>query len=285
MSTILLLTCRDTPGVVAAVTTWIFEHGGNIIHAEQHVGVVDDSQMLYQRIEFDCRELAIAREAIAEEFQTVADRFDMTVDVRFGDVRPRIALLASRQPHCLLDLMTRCRNGELHADVSVVVSNHPDHAAVCAHMEVPYVHLPVTKETKADQERSMLAVLAEHHVELVVLARYMQILSQEFLTNVGVPIINIHHSFLPAFMGANPYRQAYERGVKLIGATGHYATADLDEGPIIEQETARVSHRNSVQELTMMGKDLETLVLARSVRAHIDHRVLVVAENKTVVFA
>jgi formyltetrahydrofolate deformylase len=192
--------------------------------------------------------------------------------------------MASKQPHCLYDLLTRWRSGELPMDLRLVVSNHPDHEDIATHMEVPFLHLPVTPDTKPAQESQVLAALDEHGIELVVMARYMQILSDRFVAAHPNRIINIHHSFLPAFVGANPYRQAYERGVKLIGATAHYATADLDEGPIIEQDTVHVTHRDDVKRLTARGRDLETIVLARAVRAHLEHRVLVHG-RKTVVFS
>ncbi len=206
----------------------------------------------------------------------------MTVDLRFTDTPTPTAIMASKQPHCLYDLLTRWRSGELPMDLRIVVSNHADHADIAAHMGVPYLHAPVTADTKPQQEAQVLTALAEHGVDLVVMARYMQILSDHFVSSH--PIINIHHSFLPAFVGANPYRQAYDRGVKLIGATAHYATADLDEGPIIEQDTVHVSHRDDVARLTARGRDLETIVLARAVRAHLEHRVIVHG-RKTVVFS
>ena len=192
--------------------------------------------------------------------------------------------MASKQPHRLYDLLTRWRSGELPMDLRVVVSNHPDHADIAEHMGVPYLHLPVTPDTKPQQETQVLAALADHGVELIVMARYMQILSDRFVAAHPSRIINIHHSFLPAFVGANPYRQAHDRGVKLIGATAHYATAVLDEGPIIEQDTAHVTHRDDVARLTSRGRDLETIVLARAVRAHLEHRVIVHG-RKTVVFS
>jgi formyltetrahydrofolate deformylase len=278
---VLLLSCPDQRGVVAATADFLARHGGNIVHAEQHVDPVEG--VFFQRVEFELDGFALDRTAIAEAFAPIAERFAMHVDLRFADVAVPTAILASRQPHCLYDLLTRWRTAELPADVRVVVSNHPDHAAFCDHLGVPYVHLPVTADTKAEQEAAMLAVLAEHDVELVVLARYMQVLSGTVIGQYRHRIINIHHSFLPAFIGANPYRQAHDRGVKLIGATAHYATEDLDEGPIIDQETERVSHRDDVADLTRKGRDLETLVLARAVRAHLEHRVLVYG-RKTVVF-
>ena len=285
MSAVFLLSCPDRQGIVSATTAWIAEHGGNIIHAEQHVHTgPDDMPVFTQRIEFDDSSLDVDRAGIADAFTAVSGPFEMDVALRFTDVATPMAIMASRQPHCLYDLLTRWRSGELNADLRVVVSNHPDHADICEHMGIPYVHLPVTKETKPEQERAVLTTLAEHEVDLIVMARYMQILSNDFIAARPLQVINIHHSFLPAFIGANPYRQAHERGVKLIGATAHYATADLDEGPIIEQDTFRVSHRDNVAQLTMKGRDLETVVLARAVKAHLEHRVLV-AGNKTIVFS
>jgi formyltetrahydrofolate deformylase len=194
------------------------------------------------------------------------------------------AIMASKQPHCLYDLLTRWRSGELHMDLRVVISNHPDHEGICTHMGVPYVHLPVMKETKPEQEQAVLGTLDHHDVELIVMARYMQILTDDFLNAFTGQVINIHHSFLPAFMGSKPYHRAFERGVKLIGATAHYATAELDEGPIIEQDVVRCSHRDSIPDLVRKGRDLEKVVLARAVRWHLEDRILVY-DNKTVVFS
>jgi len=208
----------------------------------------------------------------------------MQVQLRFTDVKPRVAILASKQSHCLFDLLSRWHSGELPADIVTVINNHPDHADLVQHMGVPYLHLPVTPETKSAQEESVLRALNEQQVDLVILARYMQILSPNLVNAYPSRLINIHHSFLPAFIGANPYRQAHDRGVKIIGATAHYVTADLDEGPILDQEVSRVSHRDSVADLTRKGRDLETIVLARAVRAHLEHRVLVYG-SKTVVFS
>ena len=278
---VLLLSCPDRRGIVAATADFIARHDGNIVHAEQHVD--REEGVFFQRVEFDLDGFALARAEIGPAFAPVGERFGMHVDLRFTDQPVRVALLASRQPHCLYDLLTRWRSGELGADVRCVVANHPDHAELCGHLGVRHEHLPVTPATRAEQEHRLLAVLAEERVELVVLARYMQILSPTVIDAYRHRIINIHHSFLPAFVGANPYRQAHDRGVKLIGATAHYATEDLDEGPIIDQETARVTHRDDVDDLTRRGRDLETTVLARAVRAHVEHRVLVYG-RKTVVF-
>lgn len=278
---VLLLSCPDQRGVVAAVADFIAQHGGNIVHAEQHTDDVE--KVFFQRVEFELEGFGLAREEIRNAFAPVAARYSMTVDLEFTDTLPRVGILASKQSHCLFDLLSRWRSGELPAKIVVVIDNHPDHADLVRHMGVPYVHLPVTAETKQAQESAVLEHLRDHSVDLVVLARYMQILSPRVVDAYRSRIINIHHSFLPAFIGANPYRQAHDRGVKIIGATAHYVTEDLDEGPILDQEVARVSHRDSVADLTRKGRDLETIVLARAVRAHLEHRVLVYG-RKTVVF-
>ena len=286
MTAVLLLSCPDQQGVVASTAEFIARHDGNIVHAEQHVdpGTGNGDAVFFQRVEFELDGFGVPRDQIADAFRPVAQRFAMDVDLRFTDTPVPTALLASKQPHCLYDLLTRWRSGELPMDLRVVVSNHGDHADIADHMGIPYVHLPVTPETKPAQELDVLATLAGYDVELVVMARYMQILSDSFVGAYPNRIINIHHSFLPAFIGANPYRQAHDRGVKLIGATAHYATADLDEGPIIEQDTVHVTHRDDVRRLTARGRDLETIVLARAGRAHLEHRVLVYG-RKPVVFS
>jgi formyltetrahydrofolate deformylase len=278
---VLLLSCPDQRGVVAAVADFIAHHGGNIVHAEQHTDDVE--KVFFQRVEFELDGFGLGRDEILSAFSSVSTRYSMTVDLKFTDTLPRVGILASKQSHCLFDLLSRWRSGELPAEIVVVIDNHPDHADLVRHMGVPYVHLPVTPQTKADQERAVLDQLRAHSVDLVVLARYMQILSPLVVDAYRSRIINIHHSFLPAFIGANPYRQAHDRGVKIIGATAHYVTEELDEGPILDQEVARVSHRDSVADLTRKGRDLETIVLARAVRAPLEHRVLVYG-RKTVVF-
>lgn len=278
---VLLLSCPDQRGVVASVADFIAQHGGNIVHAEQHTDDVE--KVFFQRVEFELDGFGLGRDEILTAFASVSARYSMTVDLKFTDTLPRVGILASKQSHCLFDLLSRWRSGELPAEIVVVIDNHPDHADLVRHMGVPYVHLPVTPQTKADQERAVLDQLRAHSVDLVVLARYMQILSPLVVDAYRSRIINIHHSFLPAFIGANPYRQAHDRGVKIIGATAHYVTEELDEGPILDQEVTRVSHRDSVADLTRKGRDLETIVLARAVRAHLEHRVLVYG-RKTVVF-
>jgi formyltetrahydrofolate deformylase len=278
---VLLLSCPDTRGVVAAVAEWVYRYGGNIVDAEQHT---DESiGVFFQRVEFDLAGFGLGPAEIPGALTAIRDRFDMTIDVRFTSNPTRLALMASKQPHCLYDLLTRWRTGELDADLRVVIANHPDHADLCEFMGVPYVYAPVTADTKSAQEHQVRAALADHGAELVVMARYMQILSSEFCAEYAGRVINIHHSFLPAFVGAKPYHQAHDRGVKLIGVTAHYATADLDQGPIIEQDVVRVSHRDDVDALVRKGRDLECVVLARAVRAHLEHRILVTG-RKTVVF-
>jgi formyltetrahydrofolate deformylase len=285
MSSVLLLSCQDRQGVVAATAQAIAEHGANIAHAEQYVRgeIGDHATMFFQRIVFDLVREGTSPETFLEAFRSVSDEFDMTVDLRDLSTPMPTAIMCSKQPHCLYDLLTRWRSGELPMDLRVVISNHDNHRDITEHMGVPFVHLPVTKETKPEQETQVLATLAEYGVDLVVMARYMQILSDDFISHFPMKIINIHHSFLPAFIGANPYRQAHERGVKLIGATAHYATADLDEGPIISQDTHHVTHRENVVQLTAAGRDVETNVLARAVRAHLEHRVATLG-NKTIIY-
>ena len=279
---VLLISCADQPGLVANVAEFVFRHGGNIVAAEQYADAAAGT--FFQRVEFELDHLDLARDEIIGAFAPIASRFGMDVQVHFTDERARLAILVSKQPHCLDDLLARWRIGELGgAEIPVVVSNHPDHADAVAHLGPAFSHLPIGPEGKAEQEDQLLRVLAHHRVDLVVLARYMQILSPTVLAHYPNQVINIHHSFLPAFLGSRPYHQAHERGVKIIGATAHYATERLDEGPIIDQDVVRVSHRDSVADLARKGRDLERVVLARAVRAHLEHRVLV-HRNKTVVF-
>jgi formyltetrahydrofolate deformylase len=280
-SGVLLLSCADQRGVVAAVADFLARHDGNIVDAEQHTDRLEN--VFFQRIEFQLDGFGLGRDEILPAFAPVVERFGLRAELRFTDVLTRSAILASKQAHCLYDLLTRWKAGELRTEIPVVIANHPDHRDICEHLGVEFVHLPVSPETKPEQERQVLAELAARDIDLVVLARYMQILSPQIVDAYPARIINIHHSFLPAFIGANPYRQAHDRGVKIIGATAHYVTEDLDEGPIIEQETAHVTHRDDVAELTRKGRDIETIVLARAVRAHLEHRVLVYG-RRTVVF-
>lgn len=277
-----LLNCPDAPGVVASVSSFIAEHKGNIIHAEQHT----DSEVgiFFQRVEFSLDGFDLEADAILPAFQDIAKKLKMTVSLKFSDENPVVGLLCSKQGHCLHDLLSRWQRQELPGHPAFVASNHTDMQDFTEKLEIPFHHLPVTSETKSSQEAEILKLAKENNVELLVMARYMQILSKDFIEQFEGKIINIHHSFLPAFPGANPYKQAYERGVKVVGATAHYATADLDEGPIISQDVVRVGHRDRVEDLIRKGRDLEMVVLADAVRAHLEHRVLDY-NNKTVVFS
>lgn len=278
---ILLVSCPDQPGIVAAVASFVAAHGGNVIDLQQHTDHTDSA--FFQRVEFELDQVDLGRAEIAEAFAPVADRYAMQWSLRFSDERLRVGVLASKEPHCLQDTLNRWRTGELPVDLTVVVSNHPDHAELARWFGVPYHHLPVVDGDRATQEEHVRQALIEHGVDLVVLARYMQVLSPAFCAEWAQRIINIHHSFLPAFQGARPYHQAHERGVKLVGVTAHYATAELDDGPIIDQDVIRVTHRDDVDDLRRKGRDLEVTVLARAVRAHVSHRVLVYG-RRTVVF-
>jgi len=277
----LLLWCHDRPGLVAAVAQFVVEHGGNIVDAEQHTDT--ELSIFFQRVVFDVAGSDATHASLGAAFDDVARPLEMSYTMSDPDRRSRVAIFMSREPHCTYDLLARWRGGELHADIPIVVSNHADHADVAAHFGVAFHHLPVSSDTRAQQERRAVELLEAEGVDLVVLARYMQVLSPDFVSRFEHRIINIHHSFLPAFAGARPYHQAHERGVKVIGATAHYVTAELDEGPIISQDVGQVSHRDRVADLVRTGRDLEKIVLARAVRAHLEHRVLVYA-NKTVVF-
>jgi len=272
----LLVSCPDRHGIVAAVSGFLSEADANILSSDQH-STDPEGGTFFMRMEFRLEGLLERRDELERAFaEQVAEPFQMDWRVAYADQTKRTALLASREDHCLLDLLWRWRRGELDTNIVAVVSNHPDHERDVAGFDVPYHHIP------APGEERMLELLAEN-VDLVVLARYMQILSRDFLDRLAVPVINIHHSFLPAFVGADPYRRARDRGVKIIGATAHYVTEDLDAGPIIEQDVARVSHRQSVEELERIGRDIERVVLARAVNWHLEDRVLI-HENRTVVF-
>jgi formyltetrahydrofolate deformylase len=278
----LLISCPDRPGIVSAVSGFLFEAGANIVSSYQH-STDPEGGKFFMRMEFHLPLVAAERAELERDFDgRVAEPFGMEWRMWNTADRKRLAILVSREEHCLLDLLWRWRRDELGADVVLVASNHEDARADVEGFGVPYRHVPVTKETKPEAEEQLLELLAGR-CDMVVLARYMQILSGAFLERIGVPVINIHHSFLPAFAGAGPYEQAKERGVKLIGATAHYVTEELDAGPIIEQDVIRVSHRDDVETLRRLGADIERTVLARAVRWHIEDRVLV-SENTTVVF-
>ena len=278
----LLVTCPDRKGIVAALAQVLHGHGGNILDADQHTDT--GAGQFFQRIRVDLTELHSDRRSLEGAITEVAERFGMTWRIAYGGQVKKVALFVSRYDHCLWDLLLRIRSGELRCDPVAIVSNHPDLEEVAAFFDVPYHVFPITKETKLDQEARERELLDGLDVDLIVLARYMQVLSGSFVEAYPARIINIHHSFLPAFMGGKPYHQAFERGVKLVGATAHYATTDLDEGPIIEQDVARCSHGDEVKDLLRKGRDLERTVLARAVRWHLEDRVVAYA-NKTVVFA
>jgi formyltetrahydrofolate deformylase len=277
----LLLSAPDRPGLVAAIAEFIFRNGGDVTHADQHND--EEEGMFFQRVEFRMDGFKLSRHQLPLALAEVAEPLQMTWSVRYSDDDRRVAVLVSRQSHCLVDLLGRWHAHELPGRPVLVASNHPDHADLVGHFAVAYHHLPVTAETRPAQEAALVELLGEAGVELVVLARYMQILTGTVIDRYPRQVINIHHSFLPAFSGGQPYHQAYAQGVKLIGATAHYATTELDQGPIIEQDTARVTHRDGVTDLARTGRDLETVVLARAVRLHLTDRVLVHG-HKTIVF-
>ena len=276
----LLISCPDQRGLVAKFANFIYAYGGNIVHADQHTDFA--AGLFLTRLEWQLDGFGLSRELIAPAFNAIAQPLQATWQLHLSDTVRRIAIWVSRQEHCLLDLIWRQRAGELPAEINLIISNHPDLRAIAEQFNIDYHHIPITKENKLEQEAKQLELLRHYNIDLVVLAKYMQILSPSFIDQFP-NAINIHHSFLPAFVGANPYQQAYKRGVKIIGATAHYVTANLDQGPIIEQEVVRVSHRDEVADLIRKGKDLERMVLSRAVRSHLQNRVLVYGD-RTVVF-
>ena len=277
----LLISCRDQRGLVASVSDFLYRNDGNIIHADQHTD--KEEAVFLQRVEWELNGFKIQREGVAEAFQPIAQKFGMDWSLRFSDYVPRVALFTSKLPHCLYDLLARWRMGEFRAQIPLIISNHANHRTIAEEFGVEFHELPVTAETKAHQEAKAIELLEAADVDLVVLARYMQVLSEDIVSRYQNRIINIHHSFLPAFAGARPYHNAHQRGVKIIGATAHYVTPDLDQGPIIDQDVVRVSHRDSVVDLIRKGRDLEKIVLARAVDLHLRNRIVVYG-NKTVVF-
>lgn len=275
---IALLSGPDRPGIVARISGWIFERGGNVLHADQHHD--EEAGIFFQRLEW------VSQSDPAEEakaFQAVADDLEMTSKICLSNERPKVVVMVSKIEHCFHDVILRFQAGEIAGELACVVSNHEALAGASERYGLPFHYVPVKKETKPQDEARQIEIIREAGAELVIMARYMQVLSDDFLENVGCPVINIHHSFLPAFAGGRPYHQAFNRGVKLIGATAHYATADLDEGPIIAQDVSQVTHRHGPAALVRRGKDLEKTVFAQAVRWHLEHRILVY-NNKTVVF-
>ena len=284
----LLVSCPDQKGLVAKISDWVFSHGGNILHADQHSD--STAGLFLMRVEWELDGFDLVREEISLTFDKLAIDIHAKWNIHFSDYVRRIAIFVSKQDHCLYDLIRRQRSYELNAVIPVVISNHPDLEKVAHNFGINYHHIPINPENKLEQEKKQLELLNQYKIDLVVLAKYMQVLSPDFLSQFS-QVINIHHSFLPAFAGANPYQRAYKRGVKIIGATAHYVTDELDEGPIIEQDVIRVSHRDSVTDLIRKGKDLERIVLARAVRQHLQNRVLVYGQSassglglRTVVF-
>ncbi|MEZ4671918.1 MAG: formyltetrahydrofolate deformylase [Anaerolineae bacterium] len=282
LSATLLISCPDRHGLVAAITDFIARHNGNILHLDQHVDAQEN--VFFMRVQWDLSHFEIARGEIAARFGEVAAPFSMTWELYFSDDVPRMAVFVSKEAHCLYDILYRHQSGEWRVDIPVIVSNHPAMGALADKFGIPYRVTPVNKDNKEEAEQAQLQILRELKVDFVVLARYMQIISENFVNHFPNRIINIHHSFLPAFAGAKPYHRAHGRGVKIIGASSHYVTAELDAGPIIEQDIMRVNHRDSVEDLVRKGKDVEKLVLSRAIRYHLNHQVLVY-NNKTVIFA
>lgn len=281
-SAILLISCPDQKGLVAAVTRFIFEQGGNILHLDQHVDA--EAGAFFMRVEWDLTGFTLERDAIGTAFDlTIARRFHMTWTLAFSDAVPRMALFVSKQAHCLYDLLGRVQSGDWRVEVPLIISNHETLRPIAEAFGVPFHVFNITPENKAQQEAAQIDLLCQHKIDLVVLARYMQIVTGQLIGQFPNRMINIHHSFLPAFAGAKPYHAAHARGVKLIGATSHYVTEELDAGPIIAQDVIAVNHRDSVSDLVRKGQDVEKLVLAKAVWAHLNHRVLVY-NNKTVVF-
>ncbi|WP_261302553.1 formyltetrahydrofolate deformylase [Paenibacillus andongensis] len=277
----MLISCPDQPGIVAAVSQFLFEYGANIVQSDQYT-MDPEGGMFFIRIEFDLTELGSRVDQLRKDFSVVADKFSMDWSLSLASHKKRIAIFVSKEDHALLELLWHWRAGDLNADIAMVISNHPDMQSLVEPFGIPYHHIPVTADTKAEAERRQLEVVGDN-VDAIVLARYMQIVSPSFIKHYANRIINIHHSFLPAFVGGKPYAQAHNRGVKIIGATAHYVTDELDGGPIIEQDVQRVSHRDNVEDLKRIGRHIERIVLARAVAWHVEDRIIV-HNNKTVVF-
>ncbi len=278
---ILLISCPDQKGLVAAIADFLYQHDANILHADQHQDA--ELKLFLMRVEWDLAGFTLDLSDFELAFAPIAQRFDMQWRLARSAYRPKMAIFVSRYDHCLADLLYRYQSGELHCDIPLILSNHHDMQWLAEAYKVPFQYVEVSKDDKIEAEKTQLALLRHHHVDFIVLARYMQVLSADFIRHYPNRIINIHHSFLPAFHGARPYHRAFERGVKLIGATSHYVTEVLDDGPIIEQDVARISHRDALDDLIRRGADLEKIVLSRAVRWHSENRVLLYA-NKTVVF-
>ncbi len=279
---ILLAECPDQPGIIAKVTAFLSKNNGNIVDLEQHVDSAD--KHFFMRVEWQLENFSIQRDAIKDAFQEqVGSVLNMNWHIAFSDIKPRMAVFVSQHGHCLFDLLSRYQSGEWHVEIPLIISNHTTYKTLAENTGIPFYHLPINAENKQQQEASQLELLKKHHVDTVVLARYMQILSADFIEHFPNKIINIHHSFLPAFPGAKPYHSAHERGVKIIGATSHYVTRDLDAGPIIEQDIVHIRHNDSVEDLKRKGQDNEKIVLSRAIRYHLQYEVLVY-KNRCIVF-
>ena len=279
---VLLLHCPDKQGIIASVTEFININKGNIIYLDQHVDKVE--KIFFMRVEWELDNFLIPTEKINEYFQTLlANKYEMEFQIHFQNQKPRMALFVSKQAHCMYDLLAHYEAGDWNVEIPLIISNHPDLEHVAKKFNIPYYYFPITKENKEEQEAKEMALLKEYNITFSVLAKYMQIISPEFIKAYPNNIINIHHSFLPAFVGAKPYHAAFERGVKIIGATSHYVTEELDAGPIIKQDVARISHKDSIENLIRKGQDLEKVVLSRGVEKHIERKILVY-KNKTIVF-
>ncbi len=278
----LLISCPDQPGIVANVTTFLYEQGANIVESSQY-STDPEGGTFFLRIEFDSPNISERKEAIEEKFAAIAQQFEMKWRLSLHTHMKKVAIFVSKEEHCLLELLWEWQAGELLADFALVISNHEHMGEIVESFGIPYYYIPVTKETKQEAEEKQIQLLKEYDIDVIVLARYMQILSPHFVATFPAQIINIHHSFLPAFIGARPYEQAYRRGVKLIGATSHYVTDDLDEGPIIEQDVERVDHKHHVEDLKRIGRMIEKTVLVRALKWHLEDRVII-HENKTIVF-
>ena len=281
LTAILLLSCPDSIGLVSRLSHFIFERGGNIIDLDEHVD--PEEQIFSIRIAWDMKNFSLPPSEVGEAFNPLAKEFKATWEIKFLEKKTKIAIFVSKHDHCLHELLWRNKIGEFLIEISFIISNHEDLKSLANQYQIPFYLFPITQENKIDQERKELKLLTEYNVETIVLARYMQILSPEFVKKYPNQIINIHHSFLPAFVGSNPYKQAYQRGVKIIGASSHYVTEELDEGPIIAQDIMRISHKDTLKDLIRKGRDLERLVLARALHYHFEHRVLVHG-RKTIIF-
>ena len=279
----LLLHCPDRPGILADVTNFITVNKGNIVYLDQYVDHVEN--IFFMRIEWELENFFIPKEKIYDYFDTLyAQKYEMNFRLYYSDVKPRMAIFVSKMSHCLFDMLARYTAGEWNVEIPCIISNHTDLQHVAERFGIPFHHFPITKETKAEQEAKEMALLEEYKVNFIVLARYMQVISEQMINAFPNRIINIHHSFLPAFVGAKPYHAAFERGVKIIGATSHYVTTELDAGPIIEQDVVRITHKDSIQDLVNKGKDLEKIVLSRAVQKHIKQKILAY-KNKTIIFS